>query len=172
MKNIVICYHTYELLAILKIVSSVLKIKNYSIQLFIMHVSSYFSFFELITIICNEMSIISLTLLIKHVFNFVIWCIDLHAKICILIKLIIKLSFHIYILTQLKYLSWIFWLNLNTQVESHDSTWYWFRVESEFADSTQLIKQSNMTSRELNIEIFSIFRLCIIFLHYLFDRKS
>jgi len=25
-----------------------------------------------------------------------------------------------------------------------------------------------MMSRELNIEIFSIFRLCIIFLHYLF----
>jgi len=72
MKIIVICYHTYESLAILKIVLSVLKIKNYSIQLFIMHVSLYFSFFELITIVCNEMSLISLALLTKHIFNFMI----------------------------------------------------------------------------------------------------
>jgi len=78
-----IYYHTYELLATLKIVSSVLKIENYSIQLFIMHVSSYFSFFEFITIVCNEMSLISLVLLTKHVFNFMIECINLHAKICI-----------------------------------------------------------------------------------------
>ncbi len=34
---------------------------------------------------------------IKHIFN--------------LTRLIVKLSFHIYILTQLNYLSWIFWLN-------------------------------------------------------------
>ncbi len=78
-----IYYHTYESLATLKIVSSVLKIENYSIQLFIMHVSSYFSFFEFITIVCNEMSLISLVLLTKHVFNFMIECINLHAKICI-----------------------------------------------------------------------------------------
>jgi len=72
MKIIVIYYHTYESLATLKIVLSVLKIENYSIQLFVMHVSLYFSFFEHITIICNEMSLISLTLLTKHIFNFVI----------------------------------------------------------------------------------------------------
>ncbi len=83
MKIIVICYHTYESFATLKIVSSVFKIKNYNIQLFIMHVSSYFSFFELITIVYNKISLISLALLTKHIFNFVIWCIDLYAKICI-----------------------------------------------------------------------------------------
>ena len=82
-KIIVICYHTYESLAILKIVSSILKIKIYSIQLFVMHVSLYFNFFELITIVCNEMSLISLILLTKHIFSFVIWCINLHVKICI-----------------------------------------------------------------------------------------
>ncbi len=82
-KIIVIYYHTYESLATLKIMLSVFKIENYSIQLFIMHVSLYFSFFELITIVHNEMSLISLTLLTKHVFDFAIWCIDLHAKICI-----------------------------------------------------------------------------------------
>ncbi len=95
----------------------------------------------------------------------------LQCDVC-LRRLIVKSSFHIYILTRFEYLSWIFWLNLNTWVESHDSTQYWSRVESKLADSTWLIKQSNMTSRELNIEIFPVFRLCIIFLHYLFDRKS
>ena len=82
-KIIVICYYTYESLVILKIVSSVLKIKNYSIQLFIMHVSSYFSFLELVTIVYNEILLIDLAFLTKHVFNFVIKCIDLHVKICI-----------------------------------------------------------------------------------------
>jgi len=82
-KIIVICYHTYESLATLKIMLSVFKIKNYSIQLFIMHISSYFNFFELITIVCNWISLISLAFLTKHVFNFVIWHIDLHVKICI-----------------------------------------------------------------------------------------
>jgi len=82
-KIIMIYYHTYELLAILKIVSSVFKIKNYSILLFIMHVSSYFSFFELIIIVYNEMLLISLALLTKHIFDFMIECISLHAKICI-----------------------------------------------------------------------------------------
>ncbi len=86
-------------------------------------------------------------------------------------RLIVKLSFHIYILIQLDYLNWIFWLNLITRVESSDSTWYWSWVRIRFKFSTQLIKQLNMTSRELNIEIFPIFRLCIIFLHYFFGRK-
>ena len=83
MKIIVICYHTYESLAILKIILSILKIKNYNIQFFIIYILLYFSFFELITIVCNDMSLISLALLTKHIFNFAIWCIDLHAKICI-----------------------------------------------------------------------------------------
>ena len=61
MKIIIIYYHTYESLVTLKIVLLILKIKNYNIQLFIMHVSSYFNFFELITIIYNEMSLINLT---------------------------------------------------------------------------------------------------------------
>ncbi len=82
-KIIMIYYHTYELLATLKIVSSVFKIKNYSILLFVMHVSSYFNFFELIIIVYNEMSLISLTLLTKYIFDFAIECINLHAKICI-----------------------------------------------------------------------------------------
>ena len=84
-KIIIICYHTYESLAILKIVSSVLKIKNYSIQFLVICISLYFSFLELVTIIYNKMSLINLALLTKHVFNFVIECIDFHAKICILI---------------------------------------------------------------------------------------
>jgi len=79
-------------------------------------------------------------------------------------KLIVKSSFYIYILTRLKYLSWTFQLDLNTWVEHLNSTWYRSWVESELADSTQLVKQSNMMSRELNIEIFPVFSP----LHYLF----
>ncbi len=84
------------------------------------------------------------------------------------IRLIVKLSFHIYILIWLEYSGWIFWLDSNTQVESHDLARYRSQVESELADLIWLVKQSNMTSRELNIEFFSGFML----LHYLFDRES
>ncbi len=81
-----------------------------------------------------------------------------------MLRLIIKSSFHIYILTRFKYLSQTSWFNLNTWIEHLNLTWYWFQVESELADLIWLIKQLNMTSRKLNIEIFPIFRLCIIFL--------
>ncbi len=67
-----ICYHTYESLATLKVVPPVLKIEDYSIQLFVVRVSSYFSSFELITIVRNEMSLTSLALLAKHIFGLVI----------------------------------------------------------------------------------------------------
>ncbi len=87
-------------------------------------------------------------------------------------RLIVELSFHIYILIRLDYLSWTFWFDLITRIESSDSTWYWLRIRIRFEFSTRLAKQSNMTSRELNIEIFPVFRLCITFLHYLFGRES
>jgi len=87
-------------------------------------------------------------------------------------KLIIKLSFHIYILIQVDYSISIFWLDLNTWFQHHDSTWYWSYVRVQFKFLIQLIKQLKMMSKELNIEKILIFHLCIIFLHYLFDRKS
>ncbi len=79
-------------------------------------------------------------------------------------RLIIKLSFNINLLTQLEYSISIFWLNSNTQFQHSDSIWYQFQVNTWFKFSTWLVKKSNMMSRELNIEIFPIFRLCIIFL--------
>ncbi len=87
-------------------------------------------------------------------------------------KLIVKSSFDINLLTQLKYSVSIFWLNLNTRFQHSDSIWYWSWIDTRFEFSTRLVKKSNMTSRELNIEIFPVFRLCITFLHYLFGRKS
>jgi len=92
--------------------------------------------------------------------------------VCDQFRLIIKSSFNINLLIQLKYLISIFWLNSNTRFQHSDSIWYWSQVDTRFEFSTRLVKKSNMTSRELNIEIFPIFRLCIIFLHYLFGRKS
>ncbi len=96
----------------------------------------------------------------------------IHDNDIIIARLIIKLSFDINLLTWLKYSISIFWLSLNTRFQHSDSTWYQSQVDTRFEFSTQLIKKSNMTSRKLNIEIFPVFRLCITFLHYLFDRKS
>ncbi len=45
-----------------------------------------------------------------------------------------------------------------------DSTENW-------VNSTRFVKNLSLMSRELNIEIFPVFCFCIIFLHYLFDRK-
>ncbi len=45
-----------------------------------------------------------------------------------------------------------------------DSTENW-------VNSTRLVKNLSLTSRELNIEIFPVFCFCITFLHYLFDRS-
>ena len=64
-----ICYHTYGSLATLKVVPPVLKTEDYSVQLFVVRVPSYFSSFELITIVRNEMSLTSLALLAKHAFG-------------------------------------------------------------------------------------------------------
>ncbi len=59
-------------------------------------------------------------------------------------------------------LSWIAHIFNLTRL---DSTENW-------VNSTWFIKNLSLMSRELNIEIFPIFCFCIIFLHYLFDRKS
>ncbi len=82
-------------------------------------------------------------------------------------RLIVKLSFEL-----------TFWIQLDLKLScSHfqlDSSW----VEHIFnltrldstrnrVNSTQLIKNLSLTSRELNIEIFPVFDFCIIFLHYL-----
>jgi len=82
-------------------------------------------------------------------------------------KLIVELSFKL-----------IFWIRLDSKSScSHfqlDSSW----VEHIFnltqldstrnqVNSTWLVKNSSLTFRELNIEIFPIFDFCIIFLHYL-----
>ena len=67
-----------------------------------------------------------------------------------MIKLIIKLSFNINLLTRL-YLSLIFWLNLNTWFQHSDSIWYWSWIDTRFEFSTRLIKKLKMTS---NVKIY------------------
>jgi len=80
-------------------------------------------------------------------------------------KLIIKSSFHIYILTQLNYSSRIFWLDSITWIKSSDSTWYWSRVRVQFKFSTQLVKQSKMM---LNVKIYYFWIYYVI----IFERLS
>ncbi len=66
-------------------------------------------------------------------------------------KLIIKLSFNINLLTWLKYLILIFWLNLNTWFQHSDSIWYQSWINTWFEFSIQLIKKLKMI---LNVKIY------------------
>ncbi len=87
------------------------------------------------------------------------------TQIQFFIRLIIKLSFHIYILTWLDYLISIFWLNSITQYQSSDLTWYWSRVRVRFKFSIQLVKQSKMM---LNVKIYYFWIYYVI----IFERLS
>ncbi len=83
------------------------------------------------------------------------------------LKLIIKLSFELTFWTWIEIESNCSHFQLDSSRIAHifnltrlDSTENW-------VNSTQLIKNSSLTSRKLNIEKISIFNFCIIFLHYL-----
>ena len=78
MKIIVICNHANEVLVILQIMSSIFKFQNYRIQFFVMRISSFFCFFEFIIHERNEISLIIIVFLIKHVFDVAIKRIDFH----------------------------------------------------------------------------------------------
>jgi len=80
-------------------------------------------------------------------------------------RLIIKSSFDINLLIWLEYSISIFWLNLNTQFQHSDSTWYWSQVDTRFEFSTQLIKKSKMT---LNVKIYYFWIYYII----IFERLT
>ncbi len=82
-------------------------------------------------------------------------------------KLIIELSFKLTFWTWIEIESSYSHFQLNSSWVAHifnltrlDSTENW-------VNSTWLVKNSSLTSRELNIENFSVFDFCIIFLHYL-----
>ena len=75
-----ICNHANKMLAILQIISSVFKFQNYRIQFFVMRVSLFFRFFELIIYKRNEMLLIIVVSLIKHVFDVAIKRINFHLQ--------------------------------------------------------------------------------------------
>ncbi len=87
------------------------------------------------------------------------------------IKLIIKLSFELTFWT---------WINIESSC-SHfqpDLSWVahifnltWLDSTENWVNSTQLVKNSSLTLKELNIEIFPIFCFCIIFLIESHDEK-
>ena len=80
MKIVVICNHANEMFTILQIMSSILKLQNYRIQFFVMRISSLFCFFEFVIHERNEMLLIIVVFLIKHVFDVAIKRIDLHLQ--------------------------------------------------------------------------------------------
>jgi len=101
------------------------------------------------------------------------WVIDekISDRIVILSRLIVKLSFELTFWIRLDSKSSCSHFQLDSSRIAHifnltrlDSTENW-------VNSTRLVKNSSLTSRELNIEIFPVFCFCITFLHYLFDRS-
>ena len=60
--------------------SSIFKFQNNRIQFFVMRVSSFFCFFKFIIHERNEMLLIIIVSLIKHVFDVAIKRIDLHLQ--------------------------------------------------------------------------------------------
>ena len=78
MKVVVIYNHANEMFVILQIMSLIFKFQNYRIQLFIMRILSLFYFFELIIYKRNEILLIIVVFLIKHVFDVAIKRIDLY----------------------------------------------------------------------------------------------
>ena len=73
---------------ILQIMLSILKFQNYRIQFFIIHISSFFCFLEFIIHERNEISLIIIVFLIKHVFDVAIKRIDFYLQRNILIVML------------------------------------------------------------------------------------
>jgi len=63
-------------------------------------------------------------------------------------------------------LSWHFELESKLSRIAHIFNSMQFDSTENWVNSTQLIKNLSLTSRELNIEFFSVFDFCITFLHY------
>ena len=72
--------YTNKMLVILQIMSLIFKFQNDRIQFFVMRVSSFFCFFKFIIHERNEMSLIIVVSLIKHVFDIAIKRIDFHLQ--------------------------------------------------------------------------------------------
>ncbi len=68
--------------------------------------------------------------------------------------------------------SWHFELKSTSSWVAHIFNSTRLNLTENWINSTWLVKNLSLTSRELNIEIFPVFCFCIIFLHYLFDRES
>ncbi len=85
-----------------------------------------------------------------------------------LARLTVGPGFGTNLLTRPEYSVSTFWSGPNTRFQHSDPAWYRSRIDTRFGFPTRLAKESKMTSRGLNIEIFPVFRLCITFLHYLF----
>ena len=79
-KIVMICNHADEVFITLQIMSSIFKFQNYRIQFFVMRISSFFCFLEFVIHERNEMLLIIVVFLIKHVFDAAIKRIDFHLQ--------------------------------------------------------------------------------------------
>ena len=84
------------------------------------------------------------------------------------IRLIVKLSFKLTFWIQIEIESSCSHFQLNLSRVAHIFNLTRLNSTENWVNSTRLVKNSSLTSRELNIEKFSVFDFCIIFLHYFF----
>ncbi len=83
------------------------------------------------------------------------------------IKLIIESSFELTFWTQIEIESSCSHFQLDSSQIAYIFNSMQLNLTENWVNLTQLIKNLSLTSKELNIENFSIFDFCIIFLHYL-----
>ena len=69
-----------KMFIILQIMSSIFKFQNYRIQFFVIYVSLFFCFFKFVIHERNEMLLIIIIFLIKHVFDVVMKRINFHLQ--------------------------------------------------------------------------------------------
>ncbi len=94
-----------------------------------------------------------------------IWCRVLMTSL--LNRLIVKLSFKLTFWTWIKIKSSCSHFQLNSSRVAHIFNLTRLDPTENWVNSTWLVKNSSLTSRELNIENFPVFNFCITFLHYL-----
>jgi len=87
-------------------------------------------------------------------------------------RLIVESSFELTFWTRTDIESSCSHFQLDSSRVAHIFNLTWLDSTGNWVNSIRLVKNSSLASRELNIEIFPVFCFCIIFLHYLFDRKS
>jgi len=109
--------------------------------------------------------------------HFIFCLLQMHIKtlsvsfLQVVCRLIVKLSFKLIFWTWIEIELNCSHFQLDSSQVTHIFNLTWLDLTENWINSTWLVKNLSLTSRELNIENFSIFDFCIIFLHYLLIKS-